>query len=90
MFLICQSPWSDGAKRTPTVQRIIDIQELQRCALLLDKITDMLNEVEVNGAMFHSFLCCYKTNRHPGLQGDSVLFKHLHRPLRESPSNTAK
>ncbi len=54
----------------------------------LDKITDMLNEVEVNEAMFHSFLCRYKTNRHPGLHGEQSLDSNTFAVLCESPHLT--
>lgn len=61
MFLICQSPWSSGAKIHAQCRGSLTFRSCNSLPYFLDKITVMLNEVEVNEAMFHSFLCCYKT-----------------------------
>lgn len=69
MFLICQTQWSCAAKAHPQCRGSLTFRSCNSVPYFLDKISNMLNEVEVNDAMFDSFLCSYKTNRHPGLQG---------------------
>lgn len=62
MFLICQSPRSSGAKVHPQCRGSLTFRSCNSVPYFLDKITDMLNEVGVNEAMFHPCLCCYQTD----------------------------
>lgn len=68
MFLICQSQWSSGAKVHPQCRESLTFRSCNNVPYFQDKITDMLNEAQVNEAMFHSFLC-HRTRRHPSLWG---------------------
>lgn len=68
VFLICQTQRSCAAKIHPPCRGSLTFKCCNSVPHFPQKISDMLNEVEVNEATFDSFLCSYKTNRHPGLQ----------------------
>lgn len=53
MLIICQTQWSCAAEVHPQCRGSLTFRSCDSVAYFLDKISDMLNEVEVNEATFY-------------------------------------